>query len=298
MARIKRSFGMFSGFLALAALGGCMTDEDPDGSSFSLSAETEVLDIVEPDEDSGEPGIITTLSTDYECEDGELVEDEYEDDMYYAITGGSLYLWYAGDCSAIKLTGSSSDITGTWKSSNLSTRIPSAYRPYNCDYSPEDSYLEEFLNDASITYTISASEIKGKVTGTFCMAPLVAEAYENNQDIEVTSSSCSTVKLKNEDVNRTATISASYNSKKDEVTRTIAYNGKKCSLTTSFGLSSEPPTCSEDAEEEAEEQMDAYLECIEDSEFVEDFGYGGILNKGQGGLPAVFEKALKRARPF
>jgi hypothetical protein len=300
MTRIKGVFGLFSGFLALAALGGCMTSGDSESSSsFSLSNEIGIAGIEEPDEEAGDPGVLTTVSTIYTCVDGELEEKEVEDGaMFYAITGGSLYLWYEGNCSASKFSGSSSDITGTWTSTSLSVRIPSAYRPVGCEgTTPYDTYLERILDEAVVTYTISSSKIKGKVSGTFCLAPVLADQY-GGPDANVVSSGCAAVKLESEDAGRIATISATYNSKDDTVVETIAYNGETCRIEYPMGLSIAPPTCSEEEEEDDFiERMEAFQDCMEDSDFYEDFGYG-VVERRASGLPTSLEKALERARPF
>ena len=148
-----------------------------------------------------------------------------------------------------------------------------------------------------MTYTISSSKFKSKVSGTFCMVPLVADAYADDENITVVSSGCSSVTLENEDVGRSAMISFSY--KKDEFTQTIAYNDTTCQLTSPMPLRNEPTTCSDDAEEdEYFERMDAFGNCLDDSGYYDDFGIDGVLLKGKGKLSASVEKALKRARPF
>ena len=297
MVGIKRAFGMFSGLLALAALGGCLTGDDSEkASNFSLSNEIEITNIEEPDTENGEPGILSTLSLDYSCMDEEAVAHEYEGTLHYAFTSGFLYLWYSGECTAIKFEGSSSRIQGTWTATDLSVRIPSAYRPTECESTtPYETYLERILDKPSVTYTISSSRIKAKVTGTFCMAPVLAYQY-GGPDADVVSSSCSSVKLKNED-GRTATLSMTYNGKDDTAVETIAYNGRTCRMKHSMGLSDAPPSCSEEASDDFVEQMVAFQECMEDSDFYSDFGYG-VVERTASGLPLSLEKAFDHSRSF
>jgi hypothetical protein len=297
MKAFMRSLKLFSGILAVAALGGCLTggDSDQDPTKFLDNFEADVVDIDPPDSDEGEPGLIKTAGTYFYCEDGELVEEAFQEDFNYALTNGSLYLWEEDDCTAMKLSGSSSTVIGKWTSENLSTRIPSAYRPYDCEgEDPEDNEYEYFLEDASVTHTISSSKIKTKVTGTLCFAPLFAMEFSYVGDVTTVSSTCETVELKNGD-DQTATLTAKFT--KDALVETIVYNGETCQLTYASSSDDEASTCSEESDNEFEDAYDEFRDCLDETGFTDGFPGLGYSEKRAGKLPSNVVKALRLIRP-
>ncbi len=271
-------------------------DDAESASGASIRVDAEVTDIESPDEESGKPGQLSTVSIDYSCIGGELEEDEVNSEYRYALSDSSLFLWINGKCSAMQFSGSSSTIIGKWTSSDLSVSIPSAYRPAGCEGAiPQDSHFETYLENATATYDISSTEMKGAFTGTFCYMPVLVEILEDNPNVTVVSSDCSTMKLKNKNLERTATFSIAYNN--DKLTETLAYNGKTCKLTMPFQLSSDRPVCSEKASKEEREKLAAFLACAEESDFTKDLD-SGILGKVNGGIPFAIQNALEHATPF
>ncbi len=297
MTKLKQSLGLVSGFLAVTTLGGCLTNDDSKSSSnFAITTEARVTGIVTPVPDSGIPGVLSTVNTSFSCEDGEVEVNESPDNYNYAISGGALYLWEDTDCTAMKFSGTSSTIKGTWTSTDLSARLPSKYRSGICDTATlEDNQYEGFLKDAAVTYTISSTKIKGTVKGQFCYAAAVVKQFEDNEDFTVSSDNCSTAKLKNNDVGLTATITMTY--KDNKITQIVAYNGKTCKASIPVYLGSEEPTCSEEADEAYQEEAAAFTECLEESEFNDDFNSASVP-KASAQLRKSIEQALERATPF
>jgi hypothetical protein len=275
MMKFTRSLGLFSGLMALAILGGCLADDDPaeGNGKFSVRITADVVDIEAPDAEEGEPGLLVTTQKQYSCsEEGEVEEHESEDSLRYAINDGFLYLWSELGCTATKLSGSSSTLVGTWKSEDLSVRIPLKYRPEYCEgSSPGEGILEVLLENPSVAYTISSTKVEVRQSGTLCLSPFFARQFGYGDDVVEVSSECGAVKLKNEEVNRTATLS--YTLKGDSLVEKITYNGKTCRSATSFYLvpPTEPPLCLEEGEDDYIDRMIAHTECLEESEFAEDF---------------------------
>jgi hypothetical protein len=289
MNPLRRSLAGLAGVLALLVLAGCNAENptNPNGTTaLSFTTEEEVVDIEAPDDE--EAGLLTTSTVEYFCGEDGPVEDEYEYEQHYAILNGFLYLWTEdewNDCTASKFAGKSSTIQGTWTSEDLSVRIPLAYRPSECDgVSPgESAYESSLFEDEKVTLTISNTKMQTKGSATLCMAPIVSRMYEDAEDVEEVSSECSTVKLKNTEVNRTATITVGY--KKDSLVQVIAYNGHTCRYSFPFFLENDvPPTCSDDG---GASNYEEYSDCLVESEFKDDFEpyYGE-------------EELLKRTRGF
>jgi hypothetical protein len=281
MKSFKRSFSVFFGVLAFATLLGCVTDDEPKGSEEETPSEEipskevsydltmDVVEITAPG--AGVPGSLVTRSLEYYCEDGVAGIDTLEEEQFFHIAGGSLFLWAEGDCLATKLSGSSSSVVGTWTTNSLAITdsVPAAFRPADpedCNEYGQEPGDTEILEDGSVSYVISETQVKAKITGEFCFARTFAAslALESSEDYAIVSDECTVVKVRNLEASKTATFTSTF--KDQKVSLRVSYNGDVCRFSLPLSLGDEPPVCSEDSGSEAE--YEAFGECLYESGFL------------------------------
>jgi|GEM_PF-3858065 len=181
-----------------ALIGGCLGGDDKaDGRSYT----TEVIDI---DRDAG---VITTRDVYYYCDDiDDVVADTIISQERFEIAGQRLYRWEGGySCMANRLSGTSTDIVGTW------TANPPVYAdaPVNDDAYCDAVTLSDrqefntFLRSATITEKITEAGITTTVSGEVCWAEqwgwlLITNAGMDGE-IEITERDCSSATLENAD---------------------------------------------------------------------------------------------------
>lgn len=283
---IKRT-GRSSAFLAAAlftvAITGCLTggdsddgDSDSDDGDYLIKVDAEVLAITPPQ--GTEPGRLVTRNTDYSCYDeeddwivGTAQPLTYTDTANYAITGGKLYVWSGSECMGEVYSGTSSTINGTWTSTGTMEPVPDAYRNASCagwldvceEYGDcgEGGDFAELFDSLVIRTTISSTGLESRFTGGFCHAREWGEEWpEYLNGIELVSSSCSLVELRNVSAGKIAILT---NSLKDgEVTLNVAYNGNTCVRKDIFGPATATTQCPD-----LDLDHDSFYGCLEESGF-------------------------------
>ena len=229
-------FGMY------ACLGLEKKDKDSGGGSLTWEFDLDVLNSV-----GGTSGTIITRQVQYECENKKAVADTEIDTSFYAVNGGSLYLWDDPKaCYAQQLSGSSSTILGTWTASTNTDEvvIPAANKPQACTGGPDSSGedLSALFEDGTVTYTVSSSKIHAKVSGTVCLADQISNEFaDSGSGFTVVSTSCSSVELKSTQNQKTLTITSSFANN----AMTVSYkSGATCTMSSVFPTPGVVPDCS------------------------------------------------------
>lgn len=272
--KVSNITSLLASLALLAAFSGCtlFEDESVEDGTISIEGTVEVVSITHPQ--GAEPGSIITRDVDYWCEDGELEEEEYTDSSLYVISGGKLYVWTDGNCvTDITMSGTSSTIVGTWTTTSItsSDSVPAAYRPATCEDDDEDfEGVDEVLTSVNASYTISNTSIQTRLSATLCFAPVLAAEFTGQDDIEVLSTSCASVQIRNTDAGQSATISTTL--KNGVVTSKFVSGDSTCTLTLPFDVSDEMPVCTE--EDDEGEMYEAYGLCIYGSGFYGDLSLG------------------------
>jgi hypothetical protein len=299
-AKYTRAAALLCAFGALS-LAGCVAGED-DGvggsGGFSVETEMKVLEIVEPS--ATEAGTIETRSYDYGCEGDEVVKDSSDELQSYVVTGGYLYMWDDYDqCTALKLSGSSSTIIGKWSTTSLmaDAAVPEAYRPLGCDTmdveEDEDLIgLDSVFQDVKISYDISQSRVKGTFSGKICMGGLLAASFGSEESpFDVVSSDCASATIENEFNDERLKISTSFSNEVLKVT--FSSGGKSCSYSESMDISSKAPTCPE-PDYSAEEE--AFDDCVGELDFFSEME-GDLAKRSSSSRVNDLVKKIRKASP-
>jgi hypothetical protein len=201
---------------------------------------------------------MTTEATTYECEDGQLITEIDTTQNSYRIQDGKVVIWNEEDCTAMTLTGTSSDIAGTWKGTGLEMEdsIP-ANIPHTCIYTPDPDGSDSLFDDLSVTYTVTASNIHMRATGTVCMGPMVAELLLSQMPgATLVSQTCSEATVS---VPTVGNVSMRGSVSGRKMVMTVTYNGKSCSLENTLSApGAAAPDCAK--QKQAEDAFDACTE--------------------------------------
>jgi hypothetical protein len=288
------------------SLAGCLSSGEEDGAggsgSFSFEAEMKVLDIVEPTGTAA--GMIETRSYDYGCEGDEVVKDSSDELQSYVVTGGHLYMWDEAEeeCTALKLSGSSSTIIGKWSTTSFTAdgEIPEAYRPSVCDsvsIDEEDEELDAFdslFQDINISYDVSQTKVKASFSGKLCMGKLIGASMAtggSSNPLQLKSSDCASATIENTLNDKTLKISTDFSNEMVKVTYTSS--GKSCSYSEAMDLSSEAPTC---PEPDYSAQEEAFEECLGTLAFFQDME-GDMAKRSAGSRASDLVKKVRAATP-
>lgn len=258
-------------FGALLLPTGCMTGDDKKGDDVLAHYEQALKD------HDPTAKTYTTKVTEWECLDGVVKETVEDVDFEYAIEGGKLYLWEAGECEATVLTGSGTELYGTWTmESPAEVVIPASARPEDCpDVLEEDPFGDDALYDGlKAVYEFSPSEISVNFEGELCMGRSMAEGaisegIEDSSSLwEVVSSSCHEVSLRNKENDKTAKFSSTTSG--GNVSVNFSYDGKTCSMKVPASVPGEAMDCSED------DANSEFFMCLLESGIYGDFNFEGL----------------------
>jgi hypothetical protein len=306
--------------MAVTILTGCLTgggsgNGKKQDDDYLFKFDAEVLGVIPPQ--GAEPGRIITRSTEYSCYDeddawitGTAQPITYTDTASYAITDGKLYVWDGQDCMASVYSGTSSTISGSWTSTGKRDSVPTAYQNASCaawfaiceEYGDcSDDFIEDMFDNYSIVTTISSTSLESRFKGDFCHAREWGEEMPEYLDgIELVSSSCTLVELRNVSSGKIAKVTGTL--KDGEVNLNIAYNGETCVRKDSFGPLSETFQCDMDFYD----PPDSFYNCLEEAGFYEGVEFGGydyyedysLAKKSGKGSPSTLEILRGNVYPF
>ena len=196
---------------------------------------------------------IATRSVEYGCQNTTVVADTTRDTSNYVFTGGKLYVWDPKACGAEAYSGTSTNtstpIIGSWTlDAFTNVAIPASSRPPGCTatVSTEDTSgigaLGDIFQNASASFTVTATNLHSKISGDLCFGTVLADAYGSDTTyLKVTSSDCQSVNLKSVQTNKTATMTISFADNK--MTTTFKSGGKTCSTSIPFASPGTMPNC-------------------------------------------------------
>ncbi len=198
--------------------------------------------------------ILTTAEPTYYCLKESTLAITSVDTLGYSISGGALYLWNIGGCSAEKYLGHSDSLFGSWKFDSGGVAIPALAQRSDCPIlsnfgngGGEQTVLQGIFRNPTGTVAISAMNLDEKVSGELCDAPgVAAELAESMDSVEVISSDCGSARLSSEKTHRTATLSVFIDPSDEEIVISVAADSRVCSLSESIPGGAKP-TCPIDA---------------------------------------------------
>jgi len=139
----------------------------------------------------------------------------------YKITNGTLLTWSVGSCKAKQYKGSSTQLMGTWTSSNITTSAPIT----SCNVTPDTTASMYTL---SVTFSANSVSIK-ESDPSYCFADYEASSY-TSAALNFTKHGCNSYSITVNGKEATTTLVSINNLSS---TKTFNYNGTTCTRTTS-----------------------------------------------------------------
>lgn len=295
-ASLRRGFA--AACLASAALltTACLSDSGGSsgggGSRFELKGNGKVVAY------NADSATLVLETNEYFCDSTELVEDSWEEDWRYQISGGRLKIWDDGDCyTEMNLSGNSSTIFGRWTASSYNgdvDLVPTAHRPPGCapldELPPDESEL--LFENVSLTLDIKAdSSFTRNLQADLCFSRYLALVFSGDTT-GYRQMGCNEVTLRDTAQGKTAEIRTTLNGYRLE--STFSHGGTTCALKMINPFYTPGPDFS-CAEVDEESNTSGFLSCVESTGYFEEEDEE-LLKRSVTSLEADLKKRIRALR--